>query len=205
MANFVQMEMQVLAGILPISRVSAIPSCIHYIGNLLPLEKIFKLTHPSLANLPVEDKRTWRTGIPLSHVGDKGRSIEWTAMDILTSYADKKGWVTAKAGRSDIMRAGNALLRALAEGKVAWGFWPPGVDLSQIKRDGADSCGIWIPRAEELDEDIEESETEVEMNKVMVDTSEEWEDDKEAVKEKEWRGDSKIASNWGRFAALSCE
>lgn len=29
-------------------------------------------------------------------------------MDILTAYADKKGWVTAKAGRPDVNRAGNA-------------------------------------------------------------------------------------------------
>jgi len=33
---------------------------------------------------------------------------KWTAMDILTSYADQKGWVTAKAGRPDVNRAGNA-------------------------------------------------------------------------------------------------
>lgn len=29
-------------------------------------------------------------------------------MDILTAYANLKGWVTAKAGRPDIHRAGNA-------------------------------------------------------------------------------------------------
>jgi hypothetical protein len=29
-------------------------------------------------------------------------------MDVLTAYADKKGWVTAKAGRPDIGRAGNS-------------------------------------------------------------------------------------------------
>ena len=29
-------------------------------------------------------------------------------MDILTAYADAKGWVTAKAGRPDVHRAGNA-------------------------------------------------------------------------------------------------
>lgn len=34
--------------------------------------------------------------------------MEWTAMDILTAYANSKGWLTAKAGRPDIHRAGNA-------------------------------------------------------------------------------------------------
>jgi hypothetical protein len=29
-------------------------------------------------------------------------------MDVLTAYADKKGWVTAKAGRPDVGRAGNS-------------------------------------------------------------------------------------------------
>lgn len=33
---------------------------------------------------------------------------DWTAIDVLTAYADVKGWVTAKAGRPDIHRAGNA-------------------------------------------------------------------------------------------------
>lgn len=33
---------------------------------------------------------------------------KWTAMDIMTAYADRKGWVTAKAGRPDVNRAGNA-------------------------------------------------------------------------------------------------
>lgn len=34
--------------------------------------------------------------------------LEWTAMDILTAYADARGWVTAKAGRPDVHRAGNS-------------------------------------------------------------------------------------------------
>jgi len=29
-------------------------------------------------------------------------------MDVLTAYANAKGWVTAKAGRPDVHRAGNA-------------------------------------------------------------------------------------------------
>ena len=35
-------------------------------------------------------------------------TLDWTAMDILTAYGDFKGWVTAKAGRPDVHRAGNA-------------------------------------------------------------------------------------------------
>jgi hypothetical protein len=71
----------------------------------MPLEEIFGLAHPSIDVPPVVDKRTWREGVvPAS--SNKGE--QWTAMDIMTAYANKKGWVTAKAGRPDVNRAGNA-------------------------------------------------------------------------------------------------
>lgn len=111
------METQVLSGILPISRVSAVSLCVYHAARLLPLEKIFGLEHPSLgeADARREDKRTWR--------GERGgggkereeerereakeKGVVWTAMDVLVAFALKKGWVTAKAGRPDINRAGN--------------------------------------------------------------------------------------------------
>jgi hypothetical protein len=104
------LQIEVLCGILPISRVSAVPSCIYYTAKLLPLERIFNLVHPSTKLAPVEDKRTWRGGRKTEVEGPNGDSTSpsWTAMDILTAYADAKGWVTAKAGRPDVHRAGNA-------------------------------------------------------------------------------------------------
>jgi 50S ribosome-binding GTPase len=99
---------QVLCGILPISQIPSIPACIHYASRLLPLEQILRLTHPSNHTDDLPDKRTWRGERSLSqHTGPAG-SRPWTAMDILTAYADSKGWVTAKAGRPDTNRAGNA-------------------------------------------------------------------------------------------------
>jgi ribosome biogenesis GTPase A len=153
MPAFTPMDTQVLCGILPISRVSAIPFCIHQIGQLLPLETILDLTHPSANGEPVEDKRTWRDGKQPSL---KDNKTHWTATEIMTSYANKKGWVTAKAGRPDIHRAGNAILRLVAEGKIAWAFWPPGTDLTTVGSSG--SNGIWLTRdadqhAQELDDD----------------------------------------------------
>ncbi|KAI0830527.1 hypothetical protein BC628DRAFT_1312804 [Trametes gibbosa] len=112
--NYVPMEMQVLSGILPISRVSAIPLCIHHSAQLLPLERVLALAHPALAEAPTEDKRTWRAGMRPSHTeatatGDVPRAPPaWTTADILTAYAEKKGWITARVGRPDIKRAGNA-------------------------------------------------------------------------------------------------
>ena len=98
--------LQVLSGILPISKVSAIPACIHHALQLLPLERVYGLTHPALSTSPAEDKRTWRE--PKAQDQSKKPESTWTAMDMLTAYADAKSWVTAKAARPDINRAGNA-------------------------------------------------------------------------------------------------
>ncbi len=80
---------------------------------MLPLEKILGLSHPSLASPPVQDKRTWREGMRPPESQQQQKALVWTAMDILTAYANKKGWVTAKAGRPDVNRAGNASACAL--------------------------------------------------------------------------------------------
>ncbi len=100
---------QVLSGILPISRVSAIPACIYHAAEFVPLERIYNLVHPGTESPPIEDKRTWRDGMKSDDQTKTPTTLpKWTAMDILTSYADQKGWVTAKAGRPDVNRAGNA-------------------------------------------------------------------------------------------------
>ncbi|KDQ63256.1 hypothetical protein JAAARDRAFT_188849 [Jaapia argillacea MUCL 33604] len=201
--SLVPMEMQVLTGILPISLIPSIPSCILYIAKLLPLEQILKLPHPSLSSPPVEDKRTWRDGMkPTTPPNEKG--LAWTAMDILTAYANQKGWVTAKAGRPDIMRAGNAILRALAEGKIRWAFWPPGTDGDDIERNAPPGAGIGLvdPRgaveeeeSEESTDSEEEKEAEIEAEtgqksarrvrwdtpgRLEIDTSEEEEEEEES-------------------------
>ena len=42
-----------------------------------------------------------------SYIADEYIAVVWTAMDILTALALKKGWMTARVGRPDISRAGN--------------------------------------------------------------------------------------------------
>ncbi|KAJ3725581.1 GTPase [Lentinula guzmanii] len=160
MPHYVPMEMQVLSGVLPISRVSAIPACVQYAAQLLPLEFVFNLSHPRPEEPLMVDKRTWREGTKrIEHV-----SVSWTAMDILVAFANKKSWVTAKAGRPDFSRAGNAskVLRALAEGQIPWGFWPPGTPLSNI-RSGTDelSCGTWIQSDDQALQVSDEEDSEV--------------------------------------------
>ena len=150
--------LQVLSGILPISRVSVVPLCIHFVARLLPLERILSLQYPSEPSPPPpEDKRTWRGGMRVHAPVEQTTDPTWTAMDILIAYASKKGWVTAQVGRPDVYRAGNAstvpwlnsnqsyvgfpaytislciaVLRALAENRVRWAFWPPGTDEQTI-------------------------------------------------------------------------
>ncbi|KAG5647766.1 hypothetical protein DXG03_008489 [Asterophora parasitica] len=162
MPNFVPMEMQVLCGILPISRVSAVPSCIHYASERIPIERVYNLSHPSLSLPLVPDKRTWREGMKPDSAEKK--PPVWTAMDVLTAYADMKKWVTAKAGRPDIHRAGNAMLRGLAEGRVGWAFWAPDTDTKAVAAAMEEQgTGLWIPNATAVDEDTdEESENEEE-------------------------------------------
>jgi len=104
--NLAVLLLQVLSGILPISKVSAVPACIHHASQLLPLERVFGLTHPALSTLTAKDRRTWRE--PRVQVQSEKLEPAWTAMDVLIAYAGAKNWVTAKAGRPDVNRAGNA-------------------------------------------------------------------------------------------------
>ncbi|KAK2460105.1 hypothetical protein APHAL10511_007871 [Amanita phalloides] len=158
MPNYIPMELQVLCGILPISRISAVPACIHFVAGLLPLERILALSHPNAPVASIKDKRTWRDGMTPSAGTSKAQA--WTAMDILIAHANAKGWVTAKAARPDVHRAGNHILRLLAEGRLGWSFWPPGTGARTIAGENGNDNGIWIPRFDVLDEEIDEEEEE---------------------------------------------
>jgi len=86
----------------------------------------------------LDAKRTWRGA---REKGPEEREKdEWTAMGVLEAYAEEKGWVTAKAGRPDVGRAGNSIMRALAEARIPWGFLPPDADMGGVKK----GDGIWL-------------------------------------------------------------
>ncbi|KDQ31093.1 hypothetical protein PLEOSDRAFT_1036089 [Pleurotus ostreatus PC15] len=194
MPNNIPMEMQVLSGVLPISRVSAIPACIYFSSQRIPLEKIFNLSHPTPPPPPGEDKRTWREGSGPHPTREK--PVEWTALDILIAYAGSKGWVTAKAGRPDMNRAGNDILRALVEGRIAWAFWPPGTDITVVGDNNGN--GIWLHEFDRLDAEFDDHEED----------SAEQEDADEGVSSdinSEGDGVSEDEAVGGRFDALSLE
>ncbi|KAG8731249.1 hypothetical protein FRC11_004655 [Ceratobasidium sp. 423] len=145
----VPMELQVLSNVLPIAQIPALPACIRYTGGIMPIEDIFGVDK-SILELEevVEDKRTWREGMRPVKQDSSPEEHRWTALQVMNAYAIKRGWMTAKAGRPDSMRAGNAMMRSIVEGRVPWAFWPPGSEPPETGR------GIWLQSGlVHLDED----------------------------------------------------
>ncbi|THV07519.1 P-loop containing nucleoside triphosphate hydrolase protein [Dendrothele bispora CBS 962.96] len=200
--NFVPMEMQVLSGILPIARMSAFSACIHFASSLLPLEKILNLTHPTTSEEPVVDKRTWRDGMKPT----AKQTVDWKAMDILTAYATQRSWFTAKAGRPDVARAANAcnvefpVLRALAEGRIPWAFWPP--DTSPEYNDSEPGMGISLVQdvaRDDFDDGYSDEETTLDDN---IDDGDDVSSDGDDDSDADLSDGSTAVGTLGRFALL---
>nr|KIR48345.1 GTPase [Cryptococcus bacillisporus CA1280] len=111
------LEIQAMAGIIPISQIPSLPSCILFASAHMPIEVIFRK-----ARQREEEER---------------KRDKWTVGGVLEARALDKGFMTAKGGRPDINRAANGMMRALADGKVRWGFYPPGMA-------GKTGMGIWL-------------------------------------------------------------
>lgn len=75
----------------------------------MPIESVFgvdqTMVEPEKA---VEDKRTWRAGMRPASTVERAESKAWTATQIMNAYATKRGWMTARSGWPDAMRAGNS-------------------------------------------------------------------------------------------------
>jgi hypothetical protein len=52
--------------------------------------------------------------------------LKWSAYYICDAWAEKRGFMTAKAGRNDVYRAANHILRIAAQGKLCLCMRPPG-------------------------------------------------------------------------------
>ncbi|KAH8930147.1 P-loop containing nucleoside triphosphate hydrolase protein [Atractiella rhizophila] len=105
-------ELQVLGGIIPLQNIAPV---MYFVCERLPLEQILQL--------------------PL-------RTQAWTTDDILGTYAESQGFITAKAGRPDIYRAGHAILRAMHAGAIKWAFSPNIQESSTGVEEGKE--GIWL-------------------------------------------------------------
>ncbi|SPO21182.1 related to GTP-binding protein [Ustilago trichophora] len=125
--SLIGMEMQVMGAILAISQVQAITSCIRFVAEHVALEKVLQLEYP-----PDDDEEA---------VAEDQEKV-WTGVKILEAVARRYNYRTAKANRWDVNRAGNLVMRAVAEGRIKWAFRPP----TSTHRDETSMVdGIWIP------------------------------------------------------------
>ncbi|XP_028835985.1 guanine nucleotide-binding protein-like 1 [Denticeps clupeoides] len=109
----VDKQMQILAGIYPVSQLQEPYSSVGYLCERTPFLSTLKLKHPSLQ----ED----------SHEGQQSsRQERWTAWDVCEAWAERRGYKTAKAARNDVYRAANSLLRLAIDGRLCLCLRPPG-------------------------------------------------------------------------------
>ncbi|CAE6472925.1 unnamed protein product [Rhizoctonia solani] len=191
----VPMELQVLSNVLPIAQIPALPACIRYTGGIMPIEDIFGVDKSMLeAEEVAEDKRTWREGMRPIKQDPSAEEHKWTALQVMSTYATKRGWMTAKAGRPDSMRAGNAMMRSIVEGRVPWAFWPPGSEPPETGR------GIWLQSdpVHPDDDDLPSSDDEKEYHSSERDL-----DDESLTGTNDDEDEEPVAGTTiGRFAAL---
>lgn len=98
----VDKALQVLAGIYPISQVREYFSAIRYLSERINVVNILHLQHPD------------------------PEAKEWSPYDICEAWALKRGLLTAKAGRPDINRAANMIMRMGLDGRLCLALRPPG-------------------------------------------------------------------------------
>ena len=96
------------------------------------------------------------------------------------------------------------VLRAVAEGRIGWAFWPPDTDPKEIKSCGSPEQGIWIPRSDRADDESDSESEHGDRSSSHETDSEESEDgeEDEAESSDEEEVAAKLAGA-GRFGALS--
>ncbi|XP_053328937.1 guanine nucleotide-binding protein-like 1 [Spea bombifrons] len=100
--SLVDRQHQLLAGIYPIAQIQEPYTSVGYLACRIPVPQLLKLSHPDAT----------KSG--------------WTAWIICEAWADKRGYKTAKASRSDTYRAANSLLRLAVDGRLCLCMRPPG-------------------------------------------------------------------------------
>ena len=184
--------------------------------------KISLNTCSQLLRVPI-DQYAAPLASPAAHISAQNFEPHGNAGEERTSYATGKGWVTAKAGRPDINRAGNsrmqqysscekirthppsltAVLRALAEGRIPWAFWPPGADPSGFEA----GKGIWISDGEVQDDDGKTEDEATDKDDKYADESshDDLEDSEEEGSESEKESEPELSAgvkSAGRFNLL---
>ncbi|XP_064616959.1 guanine nucleotide-binding protein-like 1 [Liolophura sinensis] len=108
--SLVQKPLQIVAGIYPIAQVREPYTAVGFIAERLNLPSLLHLTHPE-AN---------------GGGSEEAGELKWSAFLICHAWAEKRGFMTAKAARPDVYRAANNILRMTLEGVLCLYFRPPG-------------------------------------------------------------------------------
>ncbi|KAM3872866.1 guanine nucleotide-binding protein-like 1 [Diretmus argenteus] len=112
--SHVNKQLQILAGIYPVSQLQEPYSSVGYLCERTPFLSVLKLKHPSLQDLQPH----------LVHPGSE--DLSWTAWDVCEAWAERRGYKTAKAARNDVYRAANSLLRLAIDGRLCLCLRPTG-------------------------------------------------------------------------------
>lgn len=112
--SLVDKQLQILAGIYPVSQLQEPYSSVGYLCERTPFVSVLKLIHPSL----LEEKPHNRN--------QRSDELNWTAWEVCESWAERRGYKTAKAARHDVYRAANSLLRLAVDGRLCLCLRPPG-------------------------------------------------------------------------------
>ena len=130
-------ELQVLSGIFPIPQTREPMAAVQYLAECIPLEDVLEVSPPQQAHDAAAPSQLGKSkGAPGAGAGAAGGkagkgaaaptrdTYPWSAVDICEAYARKRGF-TVSHGRYDANRAAQAILYAVADGKIPFYFEPP--------------------------------------------------------------------------------
>ncbi|XP_011662680.2 guanine nucleotide-binding protein-like 1 [Strongylocentrotus purpuratus] len=107
--SLVDKQFQILSGIYPVAQVQEPYTAVGYLAQRIPLTQILRIRHPEADGSP-----------------EGASGAHWTAFDICEAWAEKRGFITAKAARKDTYRAANNILRMAVDGRLCMCMTPPG-------------------------------------------------------------------------------
>ncbi|GFN77565.1 guanine nucleotide-binding protein-like 1 [Plakobranchus ocellatus] len=117
--SMVPKSLQVVAGIFPVSQVREPYSVVGYLAKRLDLPKLLHIQ-------PSSSSSSGGSSGPQNKHQGANDGWQWSAYDICEAWAMKCGYTTSKAGRPDMYRAANKILRLAVEGQLCLCFYPPG-------------------------------------------------------------------------------
>ncbi|XP_053737756.1 guanine nucleotide-binding protein-like 1 [Synchiropus splendidus] len=196
--SHVDRQLQILAGIYPVSQVQEPYSSVGYLCQRTPFISVLKLKHPSLAELEPGKQGSEEPG--------------WTAWDVCEAWAERRGYKTAKAARNDVYRAANSLLRLAIDGRLCVCLRPPGYtclrenweshpDLPEIMGLQGRMTEEDESKSRDVDDDDGESSTEPEEEQDR-DADDDEEDEEETVGNRKQKKDQPPGLSCNKFDVL---